>query len=75
VDAVQASGAFHELRVLRTGSIWLQATERLEDHEGEALQRLFRTLAPVLPAGEPKPYVGEYLGRMVYQDASTVSGP
>jgi hypothetical protein len=75
VDAVQASGAFHELRVLRTGSIWLQATERLEDHAGEALQRLFRTLAPVLPAGEPKPYVGEYLGRMVYQDASTVSGP
>ncbi len=73
VEALRASGAFWDVRVLPTGSVWLQATERLEDYEGDALRRVFRTLAPVLPAGEPKPYVGEYRGRMVYEDASTLT--
>jgi hypothetical protein len=71
LDALRGSGAFGEVTALPTGSVWLQATERLEDYQGEAVERVFRTVAPVLPAGEPKPYVGEYLGRMVYQDAST----
>jgi hypothetical protein len=73
VEALRASGGFWDVRVLPTGSLWLQATERLEDYQGDALRRVFHTLAPLLPPGEPKPYVGEYRGRMIYQDASTVA--
>ena len=73
VDALLASGAFHEVQVLPTGSVWLQATERLEDYQGDALRRVFHTVAPVLPPGQPQPYVGEYLGRMIYEDAGKVT--
>ena len=61
------------MQVLPTGSVWLQATERLEDYRDDAVRRVFHPVAAVLPAGEPKPYVGEYLGRMVYEDASTLT--
>lgn len=66
---LRATGAFHEVVELPTGSVWLQATERLADYEGEALHRAFRTLAPVLPPGRPRPYVGQEAGRIVYEDA------
>lgn len=69
IDTLEASGAFHEVTVLPTGSVWLQATEHLADYRGEALHHVFRTLAPVLPPGRPEPYVGQELGRIVYEDA------
>jgi hypothetical protein len=73
VDALRASGAFFAVHVLPTSSVWLQATERLEDYQGDAMRRVFQTVAPVLPPGRPMPYVGEYLGRMIYEDARTVT--
>jgi hypothetical protein len=73
VETLRASGAFHEVSVLSAGSVWLQATERLEDYQGAALRRVFQTVAPVLPPGQPKPYVGEYRGRMIYEDASAAT--
>ncbi|SHN37004.1 hypothetical protein SAMN05216499_1491 [Actinacidiphila paucisporea] len=69
-DALRASGAFHEVRVLPTGSVWLQATEHLDDYTGDALRRVFETVAPVLPPGEPRTYLGKELGRIIYADAS-----
>jgi hypothetical protein len=69
-DALRVSGAFHEVRELPTGSVWLQATEHLDDYTGDALRRVFETVAPVLPPGEPRLYLGKELGRIVYADAS-----
>lgn len=67
-DMLRASGAFHEVWELPTGAVWLQATERLTDYEGQALHRVFRTVAPVLPPGKPKPYLGQEMGRIVYEE-------
>ncbi|GAA4509141.1 hypothetical protein GCM10023191_069910 [Actinoallomurus oryzae] len=67
--AIRATGAFYEVSSLRAGGLWLQATERIEDYEGEALRRVFRVLAPVLPPGRPEPYVGTELHRIIYKDA------
>jgi hypothetical protein len=68
-DTLRASGGFHDVLVLPTGSVWLQATETLADYQDEALHRVFRTLAPVLPPGKPEPYAGREVGRIVYEDA------
>jgi hypothetical protein len=61
-DALRASGAFHEVRVLPTGSVWLQATERLGDYTGDALRRSashpsrgYRAYGPLPPTLEHSP--------------------
>jgi hypothetical protein len=53
--ALEKSGAFAEVTGLPGGQVFLRATRNLEDYQGEALRRVFDTLAPVLLAGRPRP--------------------
>ncbi|MFE2673368.1 hypothetical protein [Streptomyces hygroscopicus] len=46
----------------------MKATDRLDDYTGEALRGVFRVVAPALPPGRPRPYVGREIGRLVYED-------
>ncbi|MGW5497563.1 hypothetical protein [Streptomyces olivaceoviridis] len=68
VARLRESGAFKEVEELPTGSVWLRATDRLDDYTGEALRSVFRVVAPALPPGRPRPYVGREIGRLVYED-------
>ena len=53
-DALQGSGAFHRVEHLPGGGFLLQATELLEQYQHEQAHRVFRVLAPALPAGAPR---------------------
>jgi hypothetical protein len=68
VARLRDSGAFREVEELPTGSVWLKATDHLADYTGDAVRRVFRAVAPVLPPGRPRPYVGREIGRLVYED-------
>jgi len=73
-----ASGAFHEVAQLAGGGVWLLATADYRDYDEETMDRVFRALAPLLPAGLPvlanprRAQQGRDY-RIVYQDASTIS--
>lgn len=54
VEALAASGAFHEVRELSDGQVFLQATPLLEQYEGTAVREVFEALAPVLVMGEAR---------------------
>jgi hypothetical protein len=75
-DRIRATGAFHEVAPLRGGGIWLLATADYRDYDEAAMRRVFRALAPVLPAGLPNRI--EKLAeqgrdyRIVYEDAAAV---
>lgn len=49
----------------------MQATERLHQYEGSALEKVFQAVAPVLPPGEPIPYVDQKIHRLIYKDAKS----
>jgi hypothetical protein len=49
VDAIRATGAFSDVTQLPAGGAVLQATPRLSQYEGFAIQRVFDALGPVLP--------------------------
>lgn len=49
VEALRQSGVFHRVAEVAGGSVWLQATERLDEFDQEHGYRLFEVLAPVLP--------------------------
>ncbi|WP_132287055.1 hypothetical protein [Kribbella sp. VKM Ac-2568] len=71
-SALEASGAFVEVRSLRSGAL-LKATETFEEYDDEAVMRVFKSLAPVLPVGVPhKPPAPSTRRRirLVYEDAS-----
>ena len=53
-DALQGSGAFHRVEHLPGGGFLLQATELFEQYQHEQAYRVFRVLAPALPAGVPR---------------------
>jgi hypothetical protein len=50
-DAVAATGAFCEVEELPDGGLWLRATPTINEFTGEAIQRVFAALAPVLLTG------------------------
>ncbi|MEU6087592.1 hypothetical protein ABZ865_12410 [Streptomyces sp. NPDC047085] len=52
--ALERSGAFFRVRELPTGAVLLQACEDLADYDDEVMERVFETLAPVLPEGTPE---------------------
>jgi hypothetical protein len=56
--------------VLDNGAAWLQATERLNDHDSAATERVFKALTPVLPAGVVEPIWGHDWPRLVHDDPS-----
>lgn len=55
VATLKKSGGFAEVTELPRGQMYLRATQVLEDYQGEALQRVFEILAPVLLTGRPRP--------------------
>ncbi|MBV9449899.1 MAG: hypothetical protein JO345_28805 [Streptosporangiaceae bacterium] len=79
-QALRRTGAFHEVAQLSGGGVWLLATADYRDYDEAAMDRVFRALAPVLPAGEPV-LVDEKRAqqgrdyRIVYRDAATDSPP
>jgi hypothetical protein len=68
--ALEESGAFWKVRVFDSCAVWLQATERLDDFNSTAIERVFTVLAPVLPPGPVEPIWGNDYPRLVHADAS-----
>lgn len=64
------TGAFVRVEPLRAGGVVLQATATLPQYDDEAMRRVFRALAPVLPPGTPRPVPGYEDVRVVYEDAA-----
>ncbi|MFI6358713.1 hypothetical protein ACIBJF_40335 [Streptomyces sp. NPDC050743] len=52
--ALESCGAFFRAEKLPTGAVWLQACEDFADYDDEVMERVFETLAPVLPEGTPE---------------------
>jgi hypothetical protein len=52
--ALADSGAFAEVAELPGGQVFLRATPFIEDYQGEAVRRVFQTLAPVLLTGRSR---------------------
>ncbi len=52
--ALAASGAFAEVAEMPGGQVFLQATPFIEEYHGEAVRRVFETLAPVLLTGRSR---------------------
>ncbi|WP_019631422.1 hypothetical protein [Actinomadura atramentaria] len=50
-----ASGAFFSVEGLANGAVLARATENIDEYRGDAVGRVFRALAPALPAGLPSP--------------------
>jgi hypothetical protein len=63
------TGAFVRVQPLRAGGVVLQATATLPQYDDEAMRRVFRALAPVLPPGVPRLVPGYEHVRVVYEDA------
>jgi hypothetical protein len=73
VKALEGSGAFVEVRELAYGGALLRSTERFEEYDESAILRVFRTLAPALPAGSPRQLPdlpGMPKARLIYEDAA-----
>lgn len=73
-SALEATGAFYEVRQLSKGGVWLLATEHYRDYNQAAVEKVFRAVAPVVRPGRPSrtamqgpPF------RIVYEDAAEVS--
>ncbi len=72
-EALEASGAFVEVRPLGYGAVLLRATERFEQYDDAAMARVFHALAPALPPGKPKKiriFDGQPTPRLVYEDSA-----
>lgn len=52
-EAMRSDEAFAVVEELPYGGLWLQATERYEDYDEDAVWRVFRAFAPVLPDQKP----------------------
>ncbi|MGW2831540.1 hypothetical protein [Streptomyces sp. NPDC001286] len=71
-SALEASGAFHQVIPLRAGGVLLQASETLLGYTDAVMARIFETLAPVLPQGEPRKDPAHPDLRFVPRDAATL---
>ncbi|WP_406841119.1 hypothetical protein ACICHK_41095 [Streptomyces sp. AHU1] len=72
VAALEDSGAFHRVLPLRAGGVLLQASATMDGYTDQVMERIFETLAPVLPPGEPRPDPAHPDMRFVPRDAATV---
>lgn len=52
--ALEATGAFYDVKELRGGAVWLRATPTINEFTGEHVRRVFEALAPVLITGEAR---------------------
>ncbi|MEY2248892.1 hypothetical protein AB8A21_39240 [Streptomyces sp. BF23-18] len=69
---LEDSGAFHRVLPLRAGGVLLQASVTMDGYTDQVMERVFETLAPVLPPGEPRPDPAHPYMRFVPRDAATV---
>ncbi|MFC9688335.1 hypothetical protein ACFTSF_07315 [Kribbella sp. NPDC056951] len=69
---LEASGAFEAVRTLESGDVLLLATATPKEFDREALRKVWRALAPVLPPGRPKSEVGYERNEVILEDAATV---
>jgi hypothetical protein len=67
---LEESGAFWRIRPLASGATWMQASEHLEEYGVDAIRRVFRSLAPVLPEGPVESTWGNDWPSLVHADAS-----
>jgi hypothetical protein len=74
VEGLSASGAFTHVVPLRAGGVLLQASDTLASYDEQAMRRVFRALAPVLPVGDPRPDPGHPHARVVYENAGDYAG-
>ncbi|MEV8374826.1 hypothetical protein AB0P21_18965 [Kribbella sp. NPDC056861] len=72
---LEASGAFVAVRTLDSGDVLLLATATPQEFDREALRRVWRALAPVLPPGLPEATVGYERNEVILEDASLASRP
>ncbi|TDC37176.1 hypothetical protein E1211_11265 [Micromonospora sp. 15K316] len=68
VAPLAASGAFAEVVPLPEGGVLLRAGEAEDPYRPETVHAVFRALAPVLPAGQPRRLPGYDLSRLVFAD-------
>ncbi|MFD0035481.1 hypothetical protein ACFVJK_46355 [Streptomyces sp. NPDC127172] len=72
-NALTASGAFYRVDELPSGAVWLQTAETITGYDDAVMTRVFETLAPVLPKGEPRRNPGlRTQPRLVWRDAASV---
>ncbi|MCX4666639.1 hypothetical protein OG453_08145 [Streptomyces sp. NBC_01381] len=74
VEALRASGAFHEVEPLPGGGASLRATQNVWDYGEERVRAVFRILAPALPEGKPVKGFSSDTPRLVYEDAADYRG-
>lgn len=69
--ALAATGAFAVVHQLPHGGVWLQATPDFASYDEWAVRKVFKALAPVLPAGKPQrdPF-DDRPRRLVWEDAA-----
>lgn len=72
VTPLRESGAFTSVTPLPAGGALLRATQRLLDYTEPVYRRVFETLAPALPPGEPHRDEFDRARRLVYRDATEV---
>lgn len=68
VEALTNSGAFYEVAQLRNGGYWLRATESYGQYQMPEVDKVFRALAPALPAGKPGPLDPTEPRRMIVRE-------
>ncbi|NEA31693.1 hypothetical protein [Streptomyces sp. SID13031] len=69
---LEASGAFVAVRTLDSGDVLMLATAIPREFDQEALRRVWRAVAPVLPPGLPEVTVGYEHNEVIYEDAADV---
>jgi hypothetical protein len=69
VERLSASGAFTRVEPLRAGGVLLQASDTIAGYDEQAMRRVFRVLAPVLPVGAPRRDPDHPRARVVYENA------
>ncbi|MFI5843830.1 hypothetical protein ACIA8K_29425 [Catenuloplanes sp. NPDC051500] len=62
--------AFARVIAVDGGGLLLVATDDPRDYHGDAVRRVFRAVAPVLPPGRPRQVAAEDLSRLVFADAA-----
>ncbi|MFI8084730.1 hypothetical protein ACIF6L_28535 [Kitasatospora sp. NPDC086009] len=55
-DGIATAGDFHRVETLREGAVLLQVTPEFDGFTGEAIERTWRLLRPVLRPGMPRRY-------------------
>ncbi|TDD58901.1 hypothetical protein E1263_17105 [Kribbella antibiotica] len=70
--SLEASKAFADIRVQRSGDVLLQATDSPEEFDQDALRRVWSALGPVLHPGGPQRRPGHEDDEVILEDAASL---